>query len=104
MDSKDLKNKLQSAYEEDNKLSAIAIITVVAIGIEVIMFLAKNCDLFSGLIKRSATKKGFLYKKFLKNNVYPKLNQTNLSDEEKEIAIEKIRQMIINDELKDYIN
>ena len=57
-----------------------------------------------GLVKKSAKKKGFLYKKFLKNNVYPKLENSNLSEEEKELAIEKIRQMIIDDKLDEFIS
>jgi hypothetical protein len=35
--------------------------------------------------------------------VYPKLNESSLTDEEKETSIEKIRQLILNDQLDEFI-
>jgi hypothetical protein len=63
----------------------------------------QNCNTAKGLIKRSAKKQGFLYRKFLKTHVYPKLNESSLTDEEKETSIEKIRQLILNDQLDEFI-
>jgi hypothetical protein len=97
-----LKQTIQSEFENDEKFSVV-ILTVVLTVVEIFIFLYKNCNTAKGLIKKSARKKGFLYKKFLKNHVYPKLNDSNLSEEEKEIAIEKVRQLIIQDKLDEFI-
>jgi hypothetical protein len=102
MDTEKLKQTIQAELEKDEKLS-IGIITIVVAVAEIFLFIYQNCYAMKGLVKKSAKKKGFLYKKFLKNNVYPKLENSNLSEEEKELAIEKIRQMIIDDKLDDFI-
>lgn len=102
MDTEKLKQTIQAELEKDEKLS-IGIITIVVAVAEIFLFIYQNCYAMKGLVKNSAKKKGFLYKKFLKNNVYPKLENSNLSEEEKELAIEKIRQMIIDDKLDEFI-
>jgi hypothetical protein len=102
MDTEKLKQTIQAELEKDEKLS-IGIITIVVAVAEIFLFIYQNCYAMKGLVKKSAKKKGFLYKKFLKNNVYPKLENSNLSEEEKELAIEKIRQMIIDDKLDEFI-
>jgi hypothetical protein len=93
MNETKLKQTIQSEFENDGKCSVV-----------IFIFLYKNCNTAKGLIKRSAQKKGFLYKKFLKTHVYPKLQDSNLSEEDKEIAIEKVRQLIIEDKLDEFIN
>ena len=103
MDTEKLKQTIQAELEKDEKLS-IGIITIVVAVAEIFLFIYQNCYAMKGLVKKSAKKKGFLYKKFLKNNVYPKLENSNLSEEEKELAIEKIRQMIIDDKLDEFIS
>lgn len=102
MDTEKLKQTVQAELEKDEKLS-IGILTIVMAVAEIFLFLYQNCYAMKGMVKRSAKKKGFLYKKFLKNNVYPKLENSNLTDEQKELAIEKIRQMIIEDKLDEFI-
>jgi len=102
MDTEKLKQTIQAELEKDEKLS-IGIITIVVAVAEIFLFIYQNCYAMKGLVKKSAKKKGFLYKKFLKNNVYPKLENSNLSEEEKELVIEKIRQMIIDDKLDEFI-
>ena len=102
MDTEKLKQTIQAELEKDEKLS-IGIITIVVAVAEIFLFIYQNCYPIKGLVKKSAKKKGFLYKKFIKNNVYPKLENSNLSEEEKELAIEKIRQMIIDDKLDEFI-
>ena len=103
MNETKLKQTIQSEFENDGKCSVV-ILTIVITVVEIFIFLYKNCSTAKGLVKRSAQKKGFLYKKFLKNHVYPKLNDSNLSEEEKEIAIEKVRQLIIEDKLDEFIS
>jgi hypothetical protein len=103
MNETKLKQTIQSEFENDGKCS-VAILTIVITVVEIFIFLYKNCNTAKGLIKRSAQKKGFLYKKFLKTHVYPKLQDSNLSEEDKEIAIEKVRQLIIEDKLDEFIN
>jgi len=103
MNETKLKQTIQSEFESDEKCSVV-ILTIVITVVEIFIFLYKNCNTAKGLIKRSAQKKGFLYKKFLKTHVYPKLQDSNLSEEDKEIAIEKVRQLIIEDKLDEFIN
>ena len=98
-----LKQKLESNLQNDDKLSSVVLITVISIAIDIFIFMYQNCNTAKGLIKRSAKKEGFLYRKFLKTHVYPKLNESSLTDEEKEISIEKIRQLILNDQLDEFI-
>jgi hypothetical protein len=98
-----LKQTLESNLQNDDKLSAVVLITVISIAIDIFIFMYQNCNTAKGLIKRSAKKEGFLYRKFLKTHVYPKLNESSLTDEEKEISIEKIRQLILNDQLDEFI-
>ena len=102
MDEIKLKQVVQSELEKDEKLS-IGVLTIVVAVAEIFLFLYQNCYAMKGWVKKSAKKKGLLYKKFLKNNVYPKLENSNLTDEQKELAIEKIRQMIIEDKLDEFI-
>jgi len=102
MDEIKLKQIVQAELEKDEKLS-IGVLTIVVAVAEIFLFIYQNCFAMKGLVKRSARKKGFLYKKFLKNNVYPKLENSDLTDEQKELAIEKIREMIINDKLDEFI-
>lgn len=98
-----LKQTLESNLQNDDKLSAVVLITVISIAIDIFIFMYQNCNTAKGLIKRSAKKEGFLYRKFLKTHVYPKLNESSLTDEEKEMSIEKIRQLILNDQLDEFI-
>jgi hypothetical protein len=102
MDTEKLKQTVQAEIEKDEKLS-IGILTIVMAVAELFLFIYQNCYAMKGMVKRSAKKKGFLYRKFLKNNVYPKLENSDLSEEQKELAIEKIRQMIIEDKLDEFI-
>ena len=102
MDEIKLKQAIQNEIEKDEKLS-IGVLTIVVAAAEIFLFIYKNCYAMKGMVKRSAKKKGFLYKKFLKNNVYPKLENSDLTEEQKELAIEKIRDMIINDKLDEFI-
>jgi hypothetical protein len=103
MNEINLKQKLESNLQNDDKLSAVVLITVISIAIDIFIFMYQNCNTAKGLVKRSAKKQGFLYRKFLKTHVYPKLNESNLTDEEKEASIEKIRELIINDKLDEFI-
>jgi hypothetical protein len=103
MNETKLKQKLESSLQNDEKLSAVVLITVISIAIDIFIFMYQNCNTAKGLIKRSAKKQGFLYRKFLKTHVYPKLNESSLTDEEKETSIEKIRQLILNDQLDEFI-
>ena len=103
MNETKLKQKLESSLQNDEKLSAVILITVISIAIDIFIFMYQNCNTAKGLIKRSAKKQGFLYRKFLKTHVYPKLNESSLTDEEKETSIEKIRQLILNDQLDEFI-
>jgi hypothetical protein len=103
MNETKLKQKLESSLQNDEKLSAVVLITVISIAIDIFVFMYHNCNTAKGLIKRSAKKQGFLYRKFLKTHVYPKLNESSLTDEEKETSIEKIRQLILNDQLDEFI-
>jgi len=103
MNETKLKQKLESSLQNDEKLSAVVLITVISIAIDIFVFMYQNCNTAKGLIKRSAKKQGFLYRKFLKTHVYPKLNESYLTDEEKETSIEKIRQLILNDQLDEFI-
>jgi|694.fasta_scaffold10719_11 hypothetical protein len=103
MNETKLKQKLESSLQNDEKLSAVVLITVISIAIDIFVFMYQNCNTAKGLIKRSAKKQGFLYRKFLKTHVYPKLNESSLTDEEKETSIEKIRQLILNDQLDEFI-
>jgi len=103
MNESKLKQKLESSLQNDEKLSAVVLITVISIAIDIFVFMYQNCNTAKGLIKRSAKKQGFLYRKFLKTHVYPKLNESSLTDEEKETSIEKIRQLILNDQLDEFI-
>jgi hypothetical protein len=103
MNETKLKQKLESSLQNDEKLSAVILITVISIAIDIFVFMYQNCNTAKGLIKRSAKKQGFLYRKFLKTHVYPKLNESSLTDEEKETSIEKIRQLILNDQLDEFI-
>jgi hypothetical protein len=98
-----LKQTLELNLQNDDKLSSVVLITVISIAIDIFIFMYQNCNTAKGLIKRSAKKEGFLYRKFLKTHVYPKLNESSLTDEEKEISIEKIRQLILNDQLDEFI-
>ena len=98
-----LKQTLESNLQNDDKLSSVVLITVISIAIDIFIFMYQNCNTAKGLIKRSAKKEGFLYRKFLKTHVYPKLNESSLTDEEKEMSIEKIRQLILNDQLDEFI-
>ncbi len=97
-----LKQVVEAEIQKDEKLS-IGVLTIVVAVAEIFLFIYQNCYAMKGLVKRSARKKGFLYKKFLKSHVYPKLEHSNLTDEQKELAIEKIREMIINDKLDEFI-
>lgn len=90
MNETKLKQKLESSLQNDEKLSAVVLITVISIAIDIFVFMYQNCNTAKGLIKRSAKKQGFLYRKFLKTHVYPKLNESSLTDEEKETSIEKL--------------
>lgn len=102
MNTDKLKQTVQSELEKDDKLS-IGVLTIVMAVAELFLFIYQNCYAMKGMVKRSARKKGFLYKKFIKNHVYPKLENSNLTEEQKELAIEKIRQMIIEDKLDEFI-
>lgn len=103
-DESKLKAILYKEFDQDEKMSSILILTIVSISIEIFVFMYKNCKMSKALIKNSARKKGFLYRKFLKNQVYPTLENKNLSKEDQEVAIEKVRQLIINDKLDEFIN
>jgi len=102
-DQNSLKVKLYHSLESDEKMSAVLILTIISVALDIFLFMYKNCKMSKNLIKNSARKKGFLYRKFLSNHVYPKFESENISDEEKEIAIEKIRQLIANDQLDEFI-
>jgi len=102
MDETKLKQKLEVEFGNDEKLS-VAVLTLVLVAAQVFLFLHKNCGLMSKMVKRSAKKKGFLYRKFIKENVYPKLNDSDLTEEQKELAIEKVRQLIIEDKLDEFL-
>lgn len=103
-DESKLKARLYKEFDQDEKMSSILILTIVSISLDIFLFMYKNCKMSKALIKNSARKKGFLYRKFLKNQVYPAMQNKQLSSEEQELAIEKIRQLIINDELDEFIN
>ena len=103
-DENKLKVKLYQHFESDEKMSAVLILTIISVALDIFLFMYKNCKMSKSLIKSSARKKGFLYRKFLKNNVYPELESKNINDEEKEIAIEKIRQLIRNDQLDEFVS
>lgn len=103
-DESKLKARLYKEFDHDEKMSSILILTIVSISLDIFLFMYKNCKMSKALIKNSARKKGFLYRKFLKNQVYPAMQNKQLSSEEQELAIEKIRQLIINDELDEFIN
>lgn len=102
MDEMKLKQILEQEVSQDEKLS-VGALAIVLTSIEIFLFIYKNCHAMRGWVKKSAKKKGLLYKKFLKNNVYPKLENSNLTDEQKELAIEKIRKLIIEDKLDEFL-
>ena len=100
----ELKSKLYKEFDSEEKMEAVLILTIVSIALEVFLFMYKNCKMSKKIIKNSARKRGFLYRKFLKNHVYPAMANKKLTQEEQEKAVEKIRELIVNDKLDEYLN
>jgi len=99
----ELKLKLEEELQSEDKMSAILILTVISITLDIFLFMYKNCNMKKALIKNSAKKKGFLFRKFIKNHVIPSCESKNLNQEETELAIEKIRDLIATDKLDKFL-
>jgi hypothetical protein len=78
-DQNSLKVKLYHSLESDEKMSAVLILTIISVALDIFLFMYKNCKMSKNLIKNSARKKGFLYRKFLNNHVYPKFESENIN-------------------------
>lgn len=65
MDTEKLKQTIQAELEKDEKLS-IGIITIVVAVAEIFLFIYQNCYAMKGLVKKSAKKKDFYTRSFLR--------------------------------------
>lgn len=104
LDEQKFKFKLQNELEKEEKFSAVVILTIISIALEVFLFMYKNCLVTKVMLKNAVRNKGLIYKRFLNKHIIPKLNTSNLSDEEKNQAIEKVNQLILSDELDEFLS